>query len=181
MAMLDDRRLKNSNFKHINVLDLGCGTSVVSNIMYKTCQLPLQLFCLDYAVDAVNYQRLKASKLSRGHHNSNMFYINGDATQLPFVSNLFDVIIDKGTTDSLLRIHDGATDAVTKCLSESLKCLTSNGAILQITDEDPDTRVTFIETILKQTENPNCNISFRTLCSSNDFEYFMYVIRQIKT
>ena len=61
-------------------------------------------------------------------------------------------------------------------VSESFRILIPDGLYLQVTDEDPDVRVPFL-----QQELPSCNsdVSFKTV-ELNQREYFIYFIKKTK-
>ena len=68
------------------------------------------------------------------------------------------------------------TAIASQIASESFRILVPGGLYLQVTDEDPDVRIPFL-----QQELPSCNanVSFKTV-DLNRREYFIYIIKKIK-
>jgi len=68
-----------------------------------------------------------------------------DACKLPFKNEFFDVILDKGTLDSLLKTERTGKYSSAKMLKECCRTLHRHGHLFQITDEDPDVRLLLFE------------------------------------
>lgn len=128
------------NSKGQKILDLGCGNSSVSQkIIEKYCHA-VNVHGLDYIPSVIDHQVKVHGMVKQGHPSSCFVGVIGDACALPYRDNIFDIIIDKGTMDSLLKdnIKVRRQKKTTLFLKESLRVLAPGGSFLQFTDEDPD-------------------------------------------
>ena len=80
-------RLSNITIKPINILDIGCGTGHLSDMLFKLYP-DANITCLD-----ISYNMLVESN----RKNSNLNYILSDAENMPFKNNKFDLIISSFT------------------------------------------------------------------------------------
>ena len=163
------------------VLDMGCGTSSFAVKLCKTCPVPLHVVCLDFSVEGLkSTQDMFEEAFSTDLMNDfSVHFVQADATKTPFKANMFDVILDKGTTDSVLKLDDEekALSMAKKILDESLRLLSSGGVYIQITDEDPDLRMSLLNDLLfKGCNKNNVSISHRKISEEDSWEYFMYVL-----
>jgi len=163
------------------VLDLGCGTSSFATKLCKACPVPVHVVCLDYSVEGLKSTRdmFEQDLSESGNSDFSVHFVQADGTKIPFQSNTFDVILDKGTTDSVLKLEDEkkAFSLSRGILSESLRLLAPTGVYLQITDEDPDLRMSLLNDLLcKRSDKNNVRISHRTISEEESWEYFMYVL-----
>lgn len=130
-----------------HVLDLGCGRSQLPLNLYLWKHFPLAVICLDYVQEAVDYQLHSLQTVTPGCQNSFMYGACADACQLPFRNDCFDLVMDKGTMDALLKnTQEGALSAK-QMLFEAYRVLNKGGGFVQLTDEDPDSRLPFLESI----------------------------------
>ena len=68
------------------------------------------------------------------------------------------------------------TAVASQIVSESFRILIPDGLYLQVTDEDPDVRVPFLQ---QELPSGNSDVSFKTV-ELNRREYFIYFIRKQK-
>uniref|UniRef100_A0A0K0DIE8 Bis(5'-adenosyl)-triphosphatase n=1 Tax=Angiostrongylus cantonensis TaxID=6313 RepID=A0A0K0DIE8_ANGCA len=94
------------------VLQIGCGNSRLAEEMYDNGFRSIHSIDVDSAV--IEEQRLRNRK------RPELLYAKDDATSLSFGDDLFSVVVDKGTLDSLLPPHATAqqTESVRKMFQE---------------------------------------------------------------
>ena len=163
------------------LLDLGCGMSDFALKLHKSINFKSEIHCLDFVPSAVNTlcgQNLENTYKSDHLHLSKMLFTVADAQYLPYTSHLFDVLVDKGTTDAVLKDSQTGTAMATRIIGEALRVLKPGGHMLQLTDEDPDLRLPLIEAAAKNTSREN-STSFTTLEVGGAIEYFMYTIKKV--
>lgn len=73
----------------------------------------------------------------------------------------------------MLKAEEGAQVAA-QIATECARILTPGGVCAQVTDEDPDTRLTLLQAALSLAE---VDLSFKTV-ESDSYEYFVYLIRK---
>ncbi|XP_051923445.1 citrate synthase-lysine N-methyltransferase CSKMT, mitochondrial-like isoform X1 [Hippocampus zosterae] len=133
----------------LQVLDLGCGTSALGPSVYQRCPVPVRVTCGDISPVAVRLLRehVRAEAVRPGNHSSQLDFVELDCTQLHkhFGPASVDLIVDKGTTDALLKSQEGKSSAGL-VLKQCLKVLRHSGSLLQFSDEDPDARLVWLET-----------------------------------
>ncbi|XP_070710594.1 citrate synthase-lysine N-methyltransferase CSKMT, mitochondrial [Pempheris klunzingeri] len=132
----------------LQVLDMGCGTSALGPCIYRHSPLPVRVTCADISPVAVRLMQEDVQAKAVQPHNlsSQLDFIELDCTQLHkhCGSSSVDLIVDKGTTDALLRSKEGKGKAGL-VLKQCLKVLRSSGSLLQFSDEDPDARLLWLE------------------------------------
>lgn len=133
----------------LQVLDMGCGTSSLGPSIYRHSSLPCRVTCADISPVAVRLmqEHFQAEAIQPLNLSSQLEFVELDCTQLHkrFSSGTVDLIVDKGTTDALLRSKEGSGKAST-VLKQCLKVLRVSGSLLQFSDEDPDARLLWLET-----------------------------------
>ncbi|XP_008285375.1 citrate synthase-lysine N-methyltransferase CSKMT, mitochondrial [Stegastes partitus] len=133
----------------LQVLDMGCGTSALGPSIYRHSPLPVRVTCADISPVAVRLmqEHVQAQAVWPHHPSSQLEFVELDCTQLDecFGLSSLDLIVDKGTTDALLRCKEGRGKAGL-VLKQCLKVLRSSGSLLQFSDEDPDARLLWLET-----------------------------------
>ncbi|XP_071386097.1 citrate synthase-lysine N-methyltransferase CSKMT, mitochondrial isoform X1 [Centroberyx affinis] len=133
----------------LQVLDMGCGTSALGPCIYKHSPFPVRVTCADISPIAVRLmqEHVRAKAIEPHHPSSQLEFLELDCTQLHgcYGSESVDLIVDKGTTDALLRSKEGRGKAG-QVLRQCLKVLRSSGSLLQFSDEDPDARLLWLET-----------------------------------
>ena len=78
--------------KDKNVLDIACGSGYGSFELSKSN--PIQVTGVDISLKSIEYAKSK-------YNNRNLEYLQGDATNLPFSDNTFDVIVSFETIEHL--------------------------------------------------------------------------------
>lgn len=162
----------------LNILDLGCGTSDVASVLLKECKTAVNIHCVDYSEGALQWQKGLLSELNQNHGNllSNYWLVMADVCHLPFKNKFFHAIIDKGTIDSLLKSRDGQQLAE-ESMKEIFRVLHPEGNLWQITDEDPDLRLLFLQTVQNNTQKRYTS-SFEILLSDSMTDYFLYTVTE---
>ena len=140
---------------------------------------PLAIYCLDFSQEALQAVSELISDKDKGNHTID--FVHADATEISLRADMFDVILDKGTTDSVLKLdnQEKAIFMAGAILKESLRLLSSSGTLIQITDEDPDLRIPLINELLKsQCDHTSVSVSHKLICEGETWEYFMYTVRK---
>ena len=88
------------------ILDCGCGTSLFSYQLLDSFKQTQQsgefLLCADFSSDALELLKKKQGELEKPL-SSRVDFVRCNCKHLPFRDNLFDLIVDKGYLDSLLK------------------------------------------------------------------------------
>ncbi|XP_005097906.2 citrate synthase-lysine N-methyltransferase CSKMT, mitochondrial [Aplysia californica] len=129
-------------------LELGCGTSLVPHDVIKTADVPVSAVLLDYVHEALAFQRQNFDVNKRGG-NRHALTVCADVMSLPLKSCSFHLAVDKGTMDALLRNRQHGKSNSQAMLSEALRVLQRGGRYLQISDEDPDVRIDYLDSLWK--------------------------------
>ncbi|XP_048884791.1 citrate synthase-lysine N-methyltransferase CSKMT, mitochondrial [Brienomyrus brachyistius] len=131
-----------------NALDMGCGTSAVGPGIYRHSPWPVRVTCADVSAVAIRLMReqQQSRAVQPGNTSSSLLFLELDCSQLlqQFSLCTFDLIVDKGTTDALLRSKEGPTKAG-RVVQQCLRALRPSGSLLQFSDEDPDARLLWLE------------------------------------
>ena len=133
------------------------------------------MICLDYSLSAVSAMKRLAGEDLEQSDGMEVQFIQADATMIPFRKRSFDLVLDKGTTDSVLKFADRrkAFTMAKMIQNEALRILSPSGVYIQITDEDPDMRIP----LLKELKERDFSVSYREISSEDSWEYFMYVLK----
>ncbi|KAG7465231.1 hypothetical protein MATL_G00174090 [Megalops atlanticus] len=130
------------------VLDMGCGTSALGPGIFRHSPWPVHVTCADISPVAVRLlkEQSKSRPVQPGHPSSSLTFLEMDCSvlQTQFDLGSLDLIIDKGTTDALLRSREGRAKAG-QILRQCLGVLRQSGCLLQFSDEDPDARMLWLE------------------------------------
>lgn len=103
-------------------------------------------------------------------------FMVGNAINLPYRNNLFDLVIDKGTLDSVLKSENCGQVLAQGVFNECMRVLTPSGSLLMFTDEDPEIRIPLIEVFLQESFTRSTGASFSNVAFINGLEYFLYEI-----
>lgn len=163
------------------MLDIGCGSSTFSCEFQKSLRQQSMLICADFSRDAL--LMLKKKHESSTNTTPLIDYIQCDGRRLPFRDGIFDLAIDKGYLDSILKdanmklAHQKAFES----LRATLKCVSSRGVLFQITDEPPELRLSFLDDFkLTSSSSSNfqlLNTTFKQIdLERNASTYFLYLI-----
>lgn len=137
----------------LQILDMGCGTSALGPCIYKLSPVPVRVTCADISPVAVQLmqEHVRSKAIKPLNLSSQLEFVELDCTQLHrhFGSSSLDLIVDKGTTDALLRSKEGKGKAAL-VLTQCLKVLQGSGSLLQFSDEDPDARLLWLETAAQE-------------------------------
>lgn len=132
----------------LHVLDMGCGTSALGPSIYRHTPWPVVVTCVDISPVAVELmqEHTKNMPIKPQSPVSSLSFLELDCTKLKehFRPQSLDLIVDKGTTDALLRSRDGRAKAG-QILRQCLGVLHSSGSLIQLSDEDPDARILWLE------------------------------------
>uniref|UniRef100_A0A8C5R2Q8 Citrate synthase-lysine N-methyltransferase CSKMT, mitochondrial n=1 Tax=Leptobrachium leishanense TaxID=445787 RepID=A0A8C5R2Q8_9ANUR len=146
LSMIGDVAPKGDEGPPLHILDVGCGTSDLGFCLFRDSPIPVTVSCIDRCEPAVLAMRERLDKghpVIPQHPGSRLEYIQGDATDLHmFPSASISLVLDKGTSDALLR--SGKTEAYSM-VKEAFRVLHPYGKLVQLTDEDPDARLDFLE------------------------------------
>ena len=159
------------------MLDAGCGSSMFgSKLANSISNDSTFLICTDFSREALEI-------IKRSHDNQSyqlIDYIECDCKYLPIRKNLFDLVLDKGFTDSVLKTNGltcdsvkGALDSI-KNLIQILEISESNDEpnfLIQITDEIPELRISLFD------QNKfDIKYYFKEINIDKNFAYFAYFI-----
>ena len=146
--------------------------SVVPTKFFEWTPFPVEVHCLDFSAAAISFQLNVVGKVSPGHRNSNIFGVCADVTNIPYKNDTFHLITDKGTMDSLMKDREKGVQNSQEMLSEIERTLCKGGTFLQVTDEDPDSRMLYLETNGSKTINWQFSILADT--EQDNKEIFIY-------
>ena len=165
------------------VMDLGCGTSTVVSQLINSLHgnkpgTMATAVCVDFSVDALAHQQQRKLHCNQYDVNEGLIqYVQADILKLPFRSHTMDVILDKGTVDSVLKDPENGTSNAGHILKDCLRILKPSGVLIQITDEDPDLRMNFLEFAARSAGCRDVKITFTSLESNyKGMDYFMYFV-----
>lgn len=163
----------------LQVLDMGCGTSALGPCIYRHSVLPVQVTCADISPVAVRLmqEQVQAKALQPHNRLSQLRFVELDCTQLHqhYGSGSVDLIVDKGTTDALLRSKEGKGKAGL-VLKQCLKVLRSSGSLLQFSDEDPDVRLLWLETKAQEPGVMEADVGVQEIGELRGVCYYCYQV-----
>ncbi|KAJ8008124.1 hypothetical protein DPEC_G00101500 [Dallia pectoralis] len=163
----------------LHVLDMGCGTSALGPSVYRESVVPVQVTCADISPIAVRLMQEHTDTKSVQPQNisSNLDFRELDCTQLHkhYISESLDLILDKGTIDALLRSRDGGIKA-SQVLKQSLAALRFSGSLLQFSDEDPDSRMLWLEREAQEPGLMAANVGVQEVGELRGVTYYCYQV-----
>ncbi|XP_075942966.1 citrate synthase-lysine N-methyltransferase CSKMT, mitochondrial-like [Anarhichas minor] len=163
----------------LQVLDMGCGTSALGPCIYRYSPLPVRVTCADISPIAVGLMREHVQTKAIQPHNlsSRLEFVELDCTQLHkhYGCSSVDLIVDKGTTDALLRSKEGKWKA-NLVLKQCLKVLQSSGSLLQFSDEDPDARLLWLETEAQEPGVMTADVGVQEVGELRGMTYYCYQV-----
>jgi SAM-dependent methyltransferase len=176
----------------IRLLDAGCGTSMFGFNLSRSINLPVSLVCADFSREALNILRNKHNYElleTRKRNTSNspfqsssitIDYIECNCKYLPFKHDSFDIIVDKGYLDSVLKATNSTQSIKSslRAICNLLENLNINGYLLQITDETPDLRMSLFDQL--KHNDFKLGYFFKEIDLDNDRVYYAYFLRKIK-
>lgn len=163
----------------LQVLDIGCGTSAVGPCIYRHSPLPVRVTCVDISHIAVRLmqEHVRAKAVQPHNLSSQLEFVELDCAQLHkcFSPSTVDLIVDKGTTDALLRSKEG-TGKACLVLKQCLKVLRSSGSLLQFSDEDPDARLLWLETVVQEQGVLAADVQVQEVGELRGISYYCYQV-----
>ncbi|XP_062850263.1 citrate synthase-lysine N-methyltransferase CSKMT, mitochondrial isoform X2 [Trichomycterus rosablanca] len=160
----------------LHVLDIGCGTSAFGSCIYTHLPCAVNVTCADISPVAVQLmqEHAESTPVQPCNPASTLVFREMDCTELQrhYEPRSLDLILDKGTTDALLRSTEGrekAGQVVRQCLT----VLKPSGYLLQFSDEDPDARLLWLE---KESQGSQvaANIAVQEVGKLRGVTYFCY-------
>lgn len=162
----------------LHVLDIGCGTSALGPGIYTHSQCAVKVTCADISPVAVGLmqEHVKNTPMQPCNPASTLVFREMDCTKLGrhFEPRSLALIVDKGTTDALLRSKDGQVKAG-KIVQQCLTVLRRSGILLQFSDEDPDARLLWLEKESRDIEVA-ADVSVHEVGELRGVTYFCYQI-----
>ena len=127
-------------------------------------------------------------KQNKNSSFSKIDYVLCDCKNLPFCDNFFNLAIDKGYLDSILKSANSPYSSAINSLENLLNKLDScdnenNNYIIQITDEVPELRIDLFDRLLvhlvKNKDNIRFKFNYKEIHVNNQsyFVYYLYKLR----
>lgn len=175
-SCLDHLMLQIDNTTTTFVLDIGCGSSLFSRQMTERLAQPGLLVCVDFSNEPLKYLKSISTRLA-------VDFVQCNCKRLPFRSDLFDLGVDKGYLDSVLKqltlvSVNTAMNETLESLRVCLEKLDENKLLLQITDEQPELRMSLLDEF--KDDLFEINYSFKEINDANESTYFAYFINKTK-
>ncbi|RNA41290.1 14 kDa phosphohistidine phosphatase-like [Brachionus plicatilis] len=155
------------------ILDVGCGTSQFSHKLKSSMPSANFLICSDFSHQALELLRSKSN-------SQTIDFVQCDCKKLPYRHGLFDLIIDKGFTDSLLKETNTkkSIQQTIDSIDNHLDKLDNLGFLIQITDEDPELRISGILDHFAELVKPIMdNIANVDIDESGRFKYILIKVK----
>ncbi|XP_056156661.1 citrate synthase-lysine N-methyltransferase CSKMT, mitochondrial-like [Lampris incognitus] len=172
-------RSRSSSDTLVRVLDMGCGTSAFGPSIYRHSPFPVRVTCADISPVAVQLMQesIRAKAAAPQNPSSQLEVLELDCTELCgyFGSNSVDLIVDKGTTDALLRSREGQGKA-SQVLKQCLRVLRSDGSLLQFSDEDPDARLLWLESEGREPGVTAADVGVHEIGEMRGMHYYCYQV-----
>ncbi|KAF2542925.1 hypothetical protein F2Q68_00028888 [Brassica cretica] len=171
-----------SHFQHLiksninsssSVLELGCGNSQLCDELYKDGIVDIT--CIDLSSVAV--EKMQTRLLSKGYKEIKV--VQADMLDLPFDTECFDVVIEKGTMDVLFvdagdpwNPRQETVSKVMATLDGVHRVLKPDGIFISITFGQPHFRRPLFM-------DPKFNWSMEYNTFGDGFHYFFYILRKV--
>ncbi|CAL8376905.1 unnamed protein product [Boreogadus saida] len=163
----------------LHVLDMGCGTSALGPSIYQHSPVQVTVTCADISPIAVRLMREHvAAKAIEPHHPLSVLgFLELDCREMfaHFGADGLDLIVDKGTTDALLRSKDGSGKAG-HVVRQCLRTLRGSGRLLQFSDEDPDARLLWLETEGREPGERPAQVAVQEVGELRGVRYYCYQV-----
>lgn len=161
------------------ILDIGCGNSLLGAYIAKELR-EVDVYCVDFAIESLWGFQQKTNQKPEFDDTKNCFLVSGNISEHQiFPNGNICAVIDKGTTDSILK-QPGGIELAHKALINIYNILCKGGIFIQITDEPPELRIELLEEAAKRSKrNFNVSISCQQLMSDIDREYFLYTVSKL--
>jgi hypothetical protein len=175
------------------LLDAGCGTSLFGFKLSSSLPRPAYLVSADFSERALLLLREKQKEdfyKQNARQTVLLDYVQCNCARPPFREHLFDIIIDKGYSDSLLKSSDkcDATEVALRSILGLIQRLDnkdrdidenrhSRKVLLQITDEAPELRMSLLDQL--NTSKFKISYFFKEIQTNNSeqtsfYAYFIY-------
>jgi len=118
------------------VMNLGCGNSRLSEEMYE--EGFHNITNVDISLVAIKAMQEKYAD------KAGMIYQQMDCRSMEFPDGVFNVVLDKGSLDSIL-CGEGSTHNAQKTLQEVTRVLSPNGVYLCVSHGQPSYRLTYLQ------------------------------------
>ncbi|KAK3545551.1 hypothetical protein QTP70_008149 [Hemibagrus guttatus] len=162
----------------LHVLDIGCGTSALGPGIYTHSQCAVTVTCADISPVAVRLmqEHAESTPVQPCNPASILIFREMDCTELEghFEPKSLALIVDKGTTDALVRSKEGR-DKAGQIVRQCLTVLNHSGSLLQFSDEDPDARLLWLEKESQGSE-VTADVSVHEVGELRGVTYFCYQI-----
>ncbi|GMH56101.1 hypothetical protein TrRE_jg2475 [Triparma retinervis] len=114
-----------------SVLHIGCGTSILSEALFRETTLKLLLHTdIDETAVRQTQERLGGAALSGQGHRVEV----DDILNSKFCTHNFDVVVDKGVVDCF--VHSGNDEALKQALDNIKSALSPTGKLVMVTNDD---------------------------------------------
>ena len=162
------------------LLDVGCGMSTLGIDLYQDSLQPCQVICMDISRDALLSLQDKAN-MCKTKPCAGVQFLQADILQMPLQAECVDVVLDKGTTDTLLKDEDSnrAKNRALSLYKECLRVLKPSGRLFQITDEDPELRFNLLDPLYHTDSSlKNVHLSYKMMETEGSAQLFVYTIQK---
>lgn len=166
------------------ILDVGCGSSTFGYQLQKSLKFPSLLICADFLHLPLAF--LKTKHFVECENNAVVplvDYVQCDAKRLPFRDDLFDLVIDKGYLDSILKakVYLDSLENAFKSMASILEKVNERGTLVQITDETPELRLGLLDEFSQSSSNRFLiSYTFKEIeITKNNSIFYFYFINKI--
>lgn len=163
----------------LQVLDMGCGTSALGPSIYRNSAVPVCVTCVDISPVAVQQmqEHIQVKAIRPQNLSSQLKFVELDCTHLDkhCTPRSLDLIVDKGTTDALLRSKEGKEKAALM-LKQCFRVLQTSGSLLQFSDEDPDARLLWLETVAQHQGVKMADVGVQEVGELRGICYYCYQV-----